>query len=55
MKSNYVIILSILIVIFLILNMIFLVLDIVNPLVFWVGLIIAAIFAYKILPKIKAK
>jgi len=39
----------------LILNLVFLALKIINEIFFWVIIAIAAIFAYKILPKMKRK
>ena len=52
-KDKYLRILIILIVLFLILNIVLFVLKIISEILFWVILIVAAVFAYRVLPKIK--
>ena len=46
---------SLLFVIIIILNFILFIYRIINQLVFWITIIVIALFAYKILPKIKKK
>ncbi len=53
LSNNYLRILVFLIVLFLVLNIFLFVLKVINELLFWAIIIVAAIFAYKILPKMK--
>ncbi|MEK6946212.1 MAG: hypothetical protein AABX32_01270 [Nanoarchaeota archaeon] len=48
-------ILVVVIIIFLVLNIAFLALRIINEFFFWIIITIAAVFAYKVLPKVKKK
>jgi len=52
-KDKYLQLLVLLIVLFLVINIVLLVLRIITEILFWAIIIVAAIFAYKILPKIK--
>ncbi len=52
MKSNYLKLLGLLIVLLLVVNLVLFALKIIAGLLFWAIIIVAAIFAYKFLPKI---
>ena len=55
MKNKYLKILVFLIVLFLVLNIVLFALKIISKLLFWIIIIVAAVFAYKVLPKMKRK
>ncbi|MDP3764928.1 MAG: hypothetical protein Q8R04_00290 [Nanoarchaeota archaeon] len=53
MKNKYLKILVFLTILFLIVNIVLFVLKIIGVILFWAIIIVAAVFAYKILPKIR--
>ncbi len=53
MKNKYLQILVILIILFLVVNITLFVLKLISALLFWSIIFVAAIFAYKVLPKMK--
>lgn len=54
-KEKYLRILILLIVLFLVINIVLFALKIINVILFWLIIIVAAVFAYKVLPKVKLK
>ena len=55
MKNNNLKILVILVVLFLVVNITLFALRIISVLLFWAIIIVAAIFAYKVMPKLKKR
>ncbi len=53
MKNKYLRILVFLVILFLIVNIVLFTLKIISAILFWIIIILAALFAYKILPKLK--
>ena len=53
MKNKYIKILVFLVILFLVVNIVLVVLKLISAVLFWLIITAAAVFAYKVLPKIK--
>ena len=55
MKSDYLKVVGLLLILFLIVNLVLFALKIINEIFFWAVIIAGAVFAYKVLPRLKSK